>query len=389
MSSFSVSSSRTEGAQRLLRAIALAGAAVFVLGLLLEPGRTWGGFLMGFHYFTGLALSGGLFLAVLVLCGARWADEASVVPRMLASRLPVAALLGLLLCLGISSIYEWSHPALVQGDALLQHKQPYLNAGGFTLRMVLYFAAWIWSARVLTRRFANPSSGRAQLLRAASVFMAVFAVGFSLASVDWIESLDPHWFSTIFALYTLAGIALSGLAAAILIVVGLSRAGVLDGEKSADVLDDLGKIAIALSLFWAYIWYCQYMLTWYTNMPEETGWFVARMRGPWQYLTPVNLLLNWAIPFLVLMPKAARRSATVLTRVAYVMLVGHALDLYILVEPSLHMTRPALGLWELGPLVGLLALFAAGVLDELSMLPVGRGPGTLRRSLVDRFPAGA
>lgn len=376
MSSSSVSSRKTEGVQRLLRGIAIAGAVVFVLGLILEPGRTWGGYLIGFHYFTGLALSGGLFLAVLVLCGGRWADEAAFVPRVLSSRLPIAAALGLLLCLGISSIYEWSHASVVQGDAILQHKQPYLNGVGFTLRMALYFVVWIWSARVLTRRFANPDSRRGQLLRAASIFMAVFAVGFSLASVDWLESLDPHWFSTIFALYVLAGIALSGLAAAILIVVGLSRAGVLDSERSADVLDDLGKITIALSLFWAYIWYCQYMLTWYTNMPEETGWFVARMRGPWQHLTPVNLLLNWAIPFLVMMPKAARRSSSVLARVACVMLVGHALDLYIIVEPSLHMTHPTLGVWELGPLVGLLALFAFGVLGELSKLPsVREHPG--------------
>ena len=357
-----------ESTRRLLRGLAIAGAVIFVLGLIMEPTRTWGGYLIGFHYFTGLALSGALFLAVLVLCGARWADEASFIPGVLSSRLPIAALLGILLCLGISSIYEWSHASVVEGDHLLEHKQGYLNSVGFTLRLVLYFVAWIWAARVLTRRFANPESKRGQLLRSASIFMAVFAIGFSFASVDWLESLDPHWFSTIFALYILAGIALSGLAATILIVVGLKRTGVLEAKRGADILDDLGKITIALSLFWAYIWYYQYMLTWYTNMPEETGWFVARMRGPWQYLTPVNLILNWAIPFLVMMPKAARRSSAVLLRVACVMLVGHALDLYIIVEPSLHMTEPTLGFWEIGPLVGLLALFAMGVLDELAKL---------------------
>lgn len=372
----SLSSKSAESTRRLLRGAAIAGALIFVIGLILEPTRTWGGYLIGFHYFTGLALSGALFLAVLVLCGARWADEAAFIPRVLSSRLPIAALLGVVLCLGISSIYEWSHASVVDGDAILEHKQPYLNALGFSLRMVIYFAAWIWAARVLTRRFANPESKRGQLLRSASIFMAVFAVGFSLASVDWLESLDPHWFSTIFALYILAGIALSGLAATILIVAGLSRAGVLDSKRAADVLDDLGKITIALSLFWAYIWYCQYMLTWYTNMPEETGWFVARMRGPWEYLTPVNLLLNWAIPFLVMMPKAARRSSAVLVRVAWVMLVGHALDLYIIVEPSLDMSEPTLGLWELGPLVGLLALFAMGVLEQLSKLSRSPNPAS-------------
>ena len=356
----------TEKARKLLRGIAIFGAIVFLLGLIFEPTRTWGGYLIGFHYFTGLALSGGLFLAVLALCGARWADEASFVPRLLSSRLPIAALLGILLCLGISSLYEWSHDAVVVGDPILEHKQAYLNGFGFVLRMILYFAAWIVASKALSRRFFDPHTQRGQLLRSAAIFMAVFAVGYSLASVDWLESLDPHWFSTIFALYTLAGMALSGLAATIIVVVVLARSGVLDKRRCENMLDDLGKITIALSLFWAYIWYCQYMLTWYTNMPEETGWFVARMRGPWQHLTPVNLILNWAIPFLVMMPKAARRSSSTLLRVAIVLLVGHALDLYIIVEPSLNMATPQLGFWEIGPLLGLLALFAIGVLHELS-----------------------
>jgi hypothetical protein len=343
----------------VLYAVAGVGGALFLIGLLVDPTRAWGGYLIGFHYVSGLALAGALFTAVLALSGARWAGSAALVPRWMARRLPLAAALGAFLLLGIPSLYEWSHAAVVEGDPLLQHKRAWLNPPAFALRMLLYFAAWILASRLLVRRSADAGTGRGALLRAASLFMLVFAIGFSLASVDWLESLDPHWFSTIFALYTLAGLGVSGIGCAIVLVIVLRRAGVLRVERYADLLDDLGKIALGLALFWVYIWYCQYMLTWYTNMPEETGWFLDRMRGPWRVLTPVNLALNWAVPFFALMPRALRRSEQALLRVACVMLVGHAIDLYVIVGPSLHAQDPMIGPWELAPLVAAVALFSA------------------------------
>jgi hypothetical protein len=121
-------------------------------------------------------------------------------------------------------------------------------------------------------------------------------------------------------------------------------------------MDDLGKIAIGFALFWGDIWYCQYMLVWYTNMPEETPYYVLRSQGSWAQLSQVNLLLNWATPFFILMPKAMRRSEVALTRVAWIFLAGQAVNLYMLIEPALMDGGPQLGLWEIGPLVGALCL---------------------------------
>ncbi len=362
---------------RTLLGLAGAGGIIFLIGLLVEPAQAWAGYLIGFHFVMGLALIGAAFVAILSLAGAKWAGVAAHVPRIMAERLPLAAGLGLVLCLGIPSLYEWSNAVVVEGDALLQHKKPWLNTAGFVLRLVIYFGVWIFATRMLLARArsydSTPGSRRGPLLRAASIFMALFAIGFSLACVDWLESLDPHWFSTIFTLYVLAGLGVSGIACTILLVVVLRRSGALGEGEHKELLDDLGKIALGLSVFWAYIWYCQYMLIWYTNMPEETGWYALRMSEPWRALTPASLALNWLVPFLALMPRRMRRSETALIRIALVMLVGHALDLYLVVGPAVHAEESLIGLWEVGPIVGCLALFVTAVLRGLgrSEAPAG------------------
>ena len=132
------------------------------------------------------------------------------------------------------------------------------------------------------------------------------------------------------------------------------------------MLDDLGKILLALSLFWAYIWYCEYMIIWYSDMPEETGYYLLRRQNGWQTLTTANLVINFALPFLALMLRAWRRNGVVLMRIAALVLVGHAFDLYVMIAPPVMGGELWLGLWEIGPLVGALALFGWVFLRALS-----------------------
>lgn len=351
------------------------GALIFVLGLFIAPQRAWSGYLMAFVYFVGLGLAGGLFLSILTLSSARWAVVMRRIPEAMTASLPYAFGFGLLLVCGVSSIYEWSHSSVVENDELLQGKAAYLNFGFFLVRMVGFFLLWIWLTRGMvsaSRRqdHGDDESVKRARFKYAALFLPIFGVTFSLASVDWIQSLEPHWFSTIFALITLSSVATSGLAACILLVVYLRRRGALRGIVSENHLDDLGKIGIAFALFWGYIWFCQYMLIWYTNMPEETPYYAMRHQGRWQILTWVNITLNWAVPFFVLMPKAARRSAAVLSRVAVVMLLGQALNLYIMVAPPLLHSEPVYGIWELGPMVGGIAFFFWCTLRGLGQAPI-------------------
>ena len=155
-----------------------------------------------------------------------------------------------------------------------------------------------------------------------------------------------------------ASIAVSIVACPVIIItIGLRRAGPLRDVITKSHLQDLGRLTLSLSVFWVYIWYCQYMLIWYTNFPEETSYYLLRGSAPWSALSTTNLVLNWLIPFLVLLPRAACRSETVLLRVAVVIMVGHGLDLFLQVGPPLMGDQPVFGIWELGPLVAAVALF--------------------------------
>jgi hypothetical protein len=358
----------------VLRATALLGGVVFLVGLFVAPRRAWSGYLMGFVFLVGLGLSGGLFLSVLTLAGARWATALRRIPEAMTTVLPAAAFAGIALLGGVHSLYEWSHAGVVAEDPLLQGKVGYLNVPFFAARLVLFFALWIWLTRAMVKPSrlqdadGRPEHGRRRWM-AAALFLPVFAVTFSFASIDWLESLEPHWFSTIYALGTLSGLGSSGLAICIILAV-LLRRGPLRGVVNDHHLDDLGKIGIGFALFWGYIWYCQYMLIWYTNMPEETPYYVLRSQGGWRVVSAVSVLLNWAVPFFALMPKAVRRSEALLVRVAWVMLAGQAVHLFMLVGPGIAGERPVVGLWEIGPVIGALGLFFWLTLRGLARAPL-------------------
>ena len=374
-------------AQKVLLAVVAISAAVFLVGLLVDPAGAWTGYLIGFGFVVGMAVSGTLFVAIAYVSNARWCAVLRRLPEAMGGTLPYAAGIGLLLIFGVHSLYEWSHPGAVSGNHLLEHKAGWLNVSGFSLRMVAYFGLWIWlTHRLLRESRAQDLDGdrihQARNLKNGALFMAVLAVTWSLASIDWFESLQPEWFSTMFALQTISGAATSGLALVMLLAVLLRRRGPLRGVVREDHLDDLGKIAIALSLFWVYIWFCQYMLIWYGNMPEETMYFQLRAEGGWPVLNAVSLVLNWAVPFFVLMPKRVRRSGGVILRVAVVMLIGRLLDLYVMIAPPLMPEGPTFGIWELAALVGCLALFAFALQRSLTRAPlVPVGDAGLQESL--------
>lgn len=362
-------------------------AAVFVAGLFVEPQRSWAGFLIGFVMLTGLALAGPVGLAFLHLSGGRWARSLEVVPRALFAALPAAAGTGLVLVGGVHSLYEWSHATAVASDEILAAKSTYLNTPFFAARLVVFFALW-WVAGRAVLRASEEASGdtpaeRRRRLRAGAVFLMVFAPTWSLASIDWMQSLEPHWFSAIYALVTLAGLALAGIAACIVLVAALDHRD----EVAPGQWGDLGALLLALSLFWGYIWYSQYLLVWYTNLPEETPWYVARLAPGWGLLTKVACVLCSALPFVLLLFRRLRRSRRALVRIAAMVLVGRVVDLTVLVGPPLMGESPRLGVWEAAPIAGLIALFCLPVLRSLRRTadpPRSVAPTSLVASDADR-----
>jgi Ni/Fe-hydrogenase subunit HybB-like protein len=187
-----------------------------------------------------------------------------------------------------------------------------------------------------------------------------------------VMSLEPLWYSTIFGIYSFSGLFLSGLAALILVSLWLERMGPLRGVLREEHLHDLGKLLFAFASFWMYIWFTQYMLIWYANIPEETAYFVRRTHGAWFALFLLNVGLNWVVPFVVLMRRDMKRRRNILALVAVIVLVGRWLDLYLVIFPGLF-SRPAFPVWEIGLTAGVaggFTLFLVRVLRRSAAAPV-------------------
>ncbi len=355
-----------------------SGAVILAIGLAVAPERSWGNLLLAAFFLVSMGLFGPLFISIMYAANAGWHVGFRRIPEAMAALLKTGAAMIALTLAGSHLLYEWTHAEAVAEDALLQLKTGWLNMPFFLLRSALYLAIWIGLAHLLVRNSrAQDSEGggahTARNVKLGAVFIVVFGLTYSAASFDWVMSLEPHWFSTMFGVYAFSGMFVSGLAAMVLVLLGLKRMGMLSNEFTTDHLHDLGKLVFGFSSFWAYIWFCQYMLIWYSNIPEETSYFMSRTTGAWASLTVVSLALNWVIPFLILMPRAAKRSPYIMSRVCIVVLLGHWLDLYLMVMPAVKGGSAIPGLLELGGVLLIVPLFVLGLaaaLRKAHLIPI-------------------
>jgi len=321
-------------------AAVVGGSAVATLSLALQPAEGWPGILTAALFGTTLALGGALFVAIQAAASARWWLPIGTIPLALARTLPVPALaLALCLLFGLQALYPWARPGAIEASLLLQVKAAWLNEPLFLARALVVLVVWFWLIGALQRRFAafsreaSAANGKA-LGRAGVGFLVLYAITNAVAAWDWGMSLEPEWFSTMYAVYVFAGTFLGGIAAVALLVLTLERNGQLARRPKPAALHDLGKLLFAFATFWAYIWFCQYMLIWYANLPEETGHYAARLSGGWSMLFYLNPILNWVVPLVVLLPAGTKRHAPTLAPVTTLVLLGRWLDCYLLVAPA-------------------------------------------------------
>ena len=300
---------------------------------------TGGAFLIAGFLAISIALVGAFFISVHAIARAGWCAVFQRVPESMAAYVLPGAVLMAALAFGLHDLYHWSHA----GDPTLEAKRAYLNETGFLLRMTIVLVAWI----VLSRAVA--SATRRQGIEG-------FALTFTVASIDGLMSLEPHWFSTLYPWYVFSSVLVAGIATMILLVVALRRRGALP-EVNANHLHDLGKYLFAFSCFWGYLWYSQYMLIWYSNFPEETTHYLARSDGAWWTLFIVNAAVNLGIPMFFLLPAAWKRCERYLASMAALLVVGHWMDLYLLVMPAVQRDAPRIGLPEIGAAVAFGSLF--------------------------------
>jgi hypothetical protein len=243
--------------------------------------------------------------------------------------------------LGLHDLYEWSHADAVANDALLRWKAPYLNVPFFLIRAALYFGIWSFIALLYYRGsrgqdVTGDPGVSARLRRLAGPAIIVLALTQTFASIDWIMSLTPHWYSTIFGVYFFAGSFVGFIALLSVVAVAMRRAGLLDTVISAEHLHDIGKLLFAFTAFWAYIAFSQFFLMWYANLPEETIWYKARMEGSWMTVSLFLMAGHFVAPFFYLMGRTVKRKDATLAVGGAWLLAMHFVDLYWQVMPTLH-----------------------------------------------------
>lgn len=366
-----------EGRHQITAAVFMvAGGLALIAGFFVDPTRMWTNLLINNFYFLSLSLAAAFFLAVLYVSNAGWASNLKRVPEAMLAFLPFVFPLMLVLYFGMHSLYHWSDSEAVLHDPILKHKSSYLNEPFFFIRMGIYFSIWIFLTRWLRRtslqqdRQNNPVFHQ-RSIRISALFIISFAFTFSFASYDWLMSLEPHWYSTIYSVYTFSSLFLHGLAALTLIVILLWEKGFFGNLLTSEHLHDLGKMIFAFSCFWAYIWVSQYLLIWYANIPEETAYFMVRTDPDWSWLFFLNFVLNWVVPFLVLLPRSSKRNPNVLKRVCIALLIGFWLDLFLLVAPNV-MGHRSIGVWEVAIALGYAGFFVyvtAKALEKAPLIP--------------------
>jgi len=354
--------------------VGLVGLFVAAIGWYTDATRFYHAWLTAFVYWLSLGLGGLFFTMLHYLTAARWSVVLRRISEGLMLQLPWMIVAFIPVFIGMHDLFHWTHEDAVASDHLLQWKSGYLNVGFFAARAVVFFGVWAGLALALRRRSlrqdANPRIDHVGGLRKLSaVGMLLFAATVTFASFDWLMSLEPHWYSTIFGVYFFGGLFLAGVSLIALVSLFLRKNGVLNTSITVEHYHDLGKLMFAFTIFWAYIGFSQYFLIWYGNIPEETFWFLARWEGGWKTVSLVLVFGHFAIPFMLLIFRGVKRSLTMVGLIAVWYLLMHWVDMYWLVYPAYLEEGARIGWIEIAPVVGLGGLFFALFWRNLSAEP--------------------
>jgi hypothetical protein len=338
MSGYTLSERLWSRGRNVLAAVALAGWAGCALAWRADPVRGAASYLVAYVFFLTLALGALFFVMMSHLTGSAWSVTMRRIAENVMVTIPAGAVLFLPIAFGLGSLYAWARPEAVAGDPLLAGKAVFLNPRFFLIRAAVYFAIWsFWAVKLYRGSVSQDRETSLRKTRSAERWsapgMLILTVTVALASFDWLMSLDPHWYSTMFGVYVYSGAGLAFFAVLTLLLLALRGAGLLRQSVNQEHYHDLGKWLFGLTVFWAYIAFSQYMLIWYANLPEETVWFRDRLIGSWRWVAAVLVLGHFFVPFLVLISRAAKRRLGILGAAAAWILVMHYTDLYWIAMP--------------------------------------------------------
>jgi len=329
-------------APKALAAVAvLAGAGAFFYAYSGDhKSLAWSAYLIGAFYALGLGLFGVFWNAITGLASGVWSVTMRRVPEAMTSWLLPGGVLVMLVALGAHDLYHWTHAEAVAADALLQHKEPFLNMNGFVIGVGASILLWVIFAFVIGRNSRKQDeTGSAALSRKNLVLSAIFvvigALTLSVVSFYLLMSLEPHWFSTMYAVLIFTDVVQTGTAFVTLVVGLLIAKGSFGAFVNENHLHSLTKMMFATTGFWAYIYFCQFLLIWYANIPEETLYFITRYENGWLPWLIALPLVKWLIPFVILAPRENKRKIGRVVPMAILILVAQFFELYMLVSPAI------------------------------------------------------
>jgi hypothetical protein len=362
-------------AKNLSMALMAIGLIALIFGFVSNPHGAWPALLFNTYFYLGISVFAVFFVAMQYVSEAGWSIVLKRVPEAIMGALPAFSAIMLLIMVAsimhFNHIYHWLHEGIMtvgheEYDYIIAGKEPYLNATFFIIRTIIYLLGWNYFAKKLRSLslLEDREGGTAIHFKSVSTsawFMVFFAVTSAMASWDWIMSIDAHWFSTLFGWYVFAEWAAIGFTTILLFTLYLQRQGYLKDVNESHI-HDLGKWIFAFSLVWTYMWFSQFMLIWYANIPEEVAYFTARLEVEnYKFLFWFSMIINFVLPVILLMSRDAKRHNSRLIFVSIIILIGHWLNSYLLVAPGTLNTHGHIGFTEIG-----IGLGFAGLLIHLT-----------------------
>ena len=359
---------------------AVAGLVIGGIGVFLQPSQLMPSWLIGFTFCTGLSLGSLSLLMTQHMSGGQWGLVSRRVFEAGSSLLPYCALLFVPIALTLPTLYVWARPEAVRADEILLKKALYLNRPFFLARTAIYFTVWIGCSLLLNGWSAAQDRGEVAVTEAdtrrfrvvSGPGLVAYVILMSLAAIDWLMSLDPHWYSTIFGFIMVGGQALCALSFAVAVLAIVVEREPMSGVLRAGHFHDLGKLMLAFVMLWAYFSFSQFLIIWAGNLPEEITFYLSRLQNGWQAVSLVIVVGHFVLPFCLLLSADLKRRPRLLARVAWFIVAIRLVDIIWLVAPNFNQGGMPITLANVGIPVGLAGIWLfllAGQLRKRALVP--------------------
>ena len=366
----------------------IVGYLMYGTGDVHHKTRFWASLLQNSTYFLLITNASMFFICATILAFGGWQMAFRRVPEAISAAVPVVGVITLIILLAIvfgghhmTHLYHWTDAETVSNDPILRGKKPFLNIPFFTIWTILTIGLWSILGYKVRKISLEADKGPMTIEKGKkyiwknTVWAALFIVWFALTVMSttpwlWLMSIDAHWYSTMYSWYTFASTWVSGIALILLFVVYLKNTGYLE-YVNREHIHDLGKFMFAFSIFWAYLWFSQFMLIWYANIPEETVYFNSRTQGAYSGVFWFNFIINFLAPFLILMRRSSKRNYSTMTIMSLIIIFGHWLDFYQMVFASVLPEHVEMNLFDFGialGFVGVIMLVAGRVLSKYPLV---------------------